>query len=224
MIHHLPPHDMLVDYASGALPQPVAMAVATQAQLCDESRDRIAALEAVGGALLMDLAPESMSDGALDAVLDRLDDRPEAGRQAREAGAASDPSTESLESLLPSDIRARIAHDASGISWQRKGSAVDSAEVSSDVDGYDVRLLRIKAGRAVPRHTHEGLEITLCLSGSYQDGGKRYAKGDFQVADSSVDHRPVADPGEDCIVLAVVERRIRLTGMLGKVVNPFVRL
>lgn len=224
MIHHLPPQDMLVDYASGALPQPVAMAVATHAQLCDESRDRIAALEAVGGAMLMDLAPEAMSEGALDAVLDRLDDAFEGDHAALRLDSAEDDQQDDLAAILPKDIRARVSHDSDGIVWQRRGAAVDSAEVASDVDGYDVRLLRIKAGKTVPRHTHEGLEITLCLSGGYQDGGKRYARGDFQVADASVDHRPVADPDEDCIVLAVVERRIRLTGMLGKVVNPFVRL
>jgi len=224
MIRHLPPHEMLVDYASGALPQPVAIAVATHAQLCDESRDRIAALEGVGGAMMMNLAPVAMSDDALDRVLERLDAPSVVDSQEGDAPALENSSVDDLERALPADIRARLAHGDDGIRWLRKGSAVESAEISADVDGYDVRLLRIGAGKAVPQHTHEGLEVTLCLTGSYQDDGKRFAKGDFQVADPSIDHRPVADTGEDCIVLAVVERRIRLTGLFGRIINPFVRL
>lgn len=224
MIRHLPPQDMLVDYASGALPQPVAMAVATHAQLCDESRNRITALEEVGGAMLMDLAPEVMSSGALDAVLDRLDELPDTDDPVDDGAVVGASLAGDLEDLLPADLRVRLVRDANGIRWRHKGGAVESAEISSDVDGFDVRLLRIKAGKAVPQHTHEGLEITLCLTGSYRDGDERFAKGDFQVADPSVDHRPVADADEDCIVLAVVEQRIRLTGLFGRVVNPFVRL
>jgi len=215
---------MLVDYASGALPQPVAMAVATHAQLCEESRDRIGALEEVGGAMLMDLAPEALSAGALDAVLDRLDELPNTDSPDQDSSVMDADPSGALEGLLPVDLRARLVRDANGIRWRHKGAAVESAEISSDVEGYDVRLLRIKAGKAVPQHTHEGLEITLCLTGSYRDGEERFAKGDFQVADPSVDHRPVADADEDCIVLAVVEQRIRLTGLVGRVVNPFVRL
>ena len=52
MIRHRPPQDMLVDYATGALPQPVALAIATHAGLCPQSRDEIVEMEAVGGAML----------------------------------------------------------------------------------------------------------------------------------------------------------------------------
>jgi putative transcriptional regulator len=43
-------------------------------------------------------------------------------------------------------------------------------------------------------------------------------------ADHEVDHRPVADEGEDCLCLVVTDAPLKLTGRLGRLVNPFVRL
>ena len=76
----------------------------------------------------------------------------------------------------------------------------------------------------MPFHTHEGCEFTLVLQGGYHDGDVGYARGDFQFADSSLNHSPVADPGEPCLCLAVLDAPMRLTGRIGRLVNPFIRL
>jgi putative transcriptional regulator len=43
-------------------------------------------------------------------------------------------------------------------------------------------------------------------------------------ADSQVDHRPVADEDEDCLCLTVTDAPLRLTGWLGRLLSPFVRI
>ena len=43
-------------------------------------------------------------------------------------------------------------------------------------------------------------------------------------ADSHVDHRPVADEDEDCLCLIVTDAPLRLTGWLGRLLNPFIRI
>ncbi len=86
------------------------------------------------------------------------------------------------------------------------------------------RLLRIKAGTALPQHTHEGHEFTLLLAGGFSDASGHYLRGDVAVADASVDHRPVADDGEDCLCLAVTDAPLRLTGPFGRYLNFFARL
>jgi len=223
MISHRPPQDMLVDYATGALAQPVAVAVATHAELCAESRAEIAEMEAVGGAMLASLTPVAVSQDSLDRVLALVGaddaDLPVA------ASAVDYPEDDTADGAsLPAAIRSVLNGDTESITWKRKGPSVESAVLDSQAEAYEVRLLRIKAGKAVPQHTHEGLEVTLCLAGGYTDRDDHYARGDFQVADPSLDHRPVADADEDCIVLAVVEKDIRLTSPLGRLINPFVRL
>ena len=76
--------------------------------------------------------------------------------------------------------------------------------------------MRVRAGKAVPQHTHEGNELTLVLEGSFHDELGRYARGDLAITDPTVEHRPVADEGQDCLCLAVTDARLRLTGPLGR--------
>ena len=92
-----------------------------------------------------------------------------------------------------------------------------------DFPGYKTRMMRIKAGTAMPWHTHEGQELTLVLAGGFTDGEKHFLAGDVAAADPTVNHRPVADPGEDCLCLAVTEGPLRLTGPIGRLLNPFIR-
>ena len=66
-----------------------------------------------------------------------------------------------------------------------------------------MRLLRGSPGSDVGAHTHRGQEYTLVLQGGYRDETGAYGPGDFQIASGDVTHNPVADPGEDCINLAV---------------------
>jgi putative transcriptional regulator len=85
-------------------------------------------------------------------------------------------------------------------------------------------LLRIAAGKSIPQHTHEGDELLLVLSGSFEDGRAGYARGDVCAADASVDHAPVADRATDCLCLHVANAPIKLTGPFGRLLNPLLKL
>lgn len=90
--------------------------------------------------------------------------------------------------------------------------------------GDDTRavLYRIRAGRKMPQHSHEGAEITLVLQGGFTDASGHYRRGDMVIADEHVDHIPVADDDEECICFAVMDAPLRLTGPFGRLVNRFV--
>ena len=59
--------------------------------------------------------------------------------------------------------------------------------------------------------------------GSYRDGANLYRRGDFVVCDSEVDHAPAASEGEDCVCLIVLEGNMKLSGFMGRLLNPFMR-
>ena len=100
----------------------------------------------------------------------------------------------------------------------------DEAELLAEVPGFRTRLMRIKSGTAMPAHTHRGNELTLVLTGGFSDEHGHFLRGDLAEADASVKHQPVADPGEDCICLAVTDAPLRLTGPVGRLLNPFLRI
>ena len=71
----------------------------------------------------------------------------------------------------------------------------------------------------MPRHSHRGLEATLVLEGGYSDASGHYERGDVQLGDASVDHRPVAAPGAPCLCLVYEEAPLKLTGPVGRWFN-----
>jgi putative transcriptional regulator len=217
MIRHHPPSELLMDYATGALPEPRALAVAAHVGLCDLCRAEVRRLEAVGGALVDAEAP-SMPDEErlLCATLDRLD------RPATAAVLPARPD-EATRKLLPSAVWPYVGGGVDRLEWKPVGIGVREAVLPLGRKGYRVSLLRIAAGRAVAKHTHGGEELTLVLAGGFTDGDRHYARGDFALADRSTDHRPIADPGEDCISLAVLDAPMRLTGFIGRLIAPFLR-
>lgn len=209
-----PIDEFLLDYAAGTAPEPIALVVATHVALNEQSRETLSRLEAAGGALLHDLAPAPVSDTALDRVLARLEAQ-EAAPLPRRAALADD-------ALLPPALRAYVPDGIDSLPWRRRVGGLAEAELPcGDGQRYKVSLLRIGAGRSIPRHTHRGEEMLLVLEGGFSDEHGHYVRGDVCFADDSVDHCPIADADGDCLCLAVTEGPIRLKGLLGVLLGPF---
>jgi putative transcriptional regulator len=81
-------------------------------------------------------------------------------------------------------------------------------------------LLKVAPGRVVPEHGHAGAELTLVLRGSFHDATGRYLPGDVADLDETVEHKPIADPGRECICLVASERPSRFRGLLARLLQP----
>lgn len=216
---HHPSQPLLMDYAAGAAREPVAVLVATHLALCPACRAEIARLEALGGALLEEVPPEPLSDAALARALSSLD-------AATDSAGGSTPGPASGAEAAP-DLRVpRPLRDYLGefdkAAWRWRG-AISEAAVLEGFPGVRTRVMRIPGGTAIPRHTHEGSEFTLVLAGGFSDAQGHYLRGDVAEADASVEHRPVADEGEECICLAVTDAPLRFTGPMGRFLNLLAR-
>ena len=216
MITHHPPFDLVVDYASGSLPEPIALAVACHAEMCRKCRDRIRELESVGGALLDAIEPVAISNRELEAAMARLDDL-----DMEEAVVATAP--KDAPTRLPAALRRLIGEAWERLPWRKVGGLFQEARLPLGAEGYKVSLMRLKPGARMPRHTHHGAEYTLVLSGGYTDGGRAFLPGDFAAKDPSDEHKPVVDEDEECLCLVVQDAPVKLTGPLGRFVNPFLR-
>jgi putative transcriptional regulator len=84
--------------------------------------------------------------------------------------------------------------------------------------------MKISAGAAMPAHTHGGAELTLVLAGGFSDTAGHYQRGDVTLADSSTNHRPIADADGECLCFAVVDGGIRLSGAFGRIASLMLRL
>lgn len=212
--NHHPGDALLMDYASGCLGEAGGLVVATHMALCPGCRLAVGEMEAVGGALLDALEPDSLAPGAFDALLARLDDPVPAGPPQRRPDTGIVP-------VIPEPLRRHVGGDPAAMRWRRLAPGFQYVDIPLS-HGERARLIRMRGGAAVPRHSHDGLELALVLDGGFSDALGQFARGDVAVGDGSIDHRPLADP-EGCLCLSVTLGRLRLTGAVGRFLNPFLR-
>ena len=218
-IRHHPSDTTLIAYAAGHLGEALAAIVASHLAVCPRCRQRNHVADEIGGGLLTDTEPAAMRDDALNAVFARIDsgapsnDTPATeGPRAGQHGVAAP-----LGALLPADLEE--------IRWRSVGPGIRQARLDDSTDAPEgLKLLKIAPGRAVPRHTHRGHEMTLIVSGSYTDELGRFQAGDIADLDGEVDHQPVSDTGEDCICIIATDAPLRFQGWVPRLMQPFVRI
>ncbi len=209
--HHLS-DPLLMAYAAGTIPEAFGLVIATHVSMCDDCRARLAAFEAVGGAVL-ETSQVEMSAGSLDACFDRISTMtPPAPPPARKAG------------VLPAPLQDYVGGDLERVRWRPLGFGAKQAILPCTDSAASVRLLAIPGGVAMPDHTHRGLELTLVLQGAFTDDDDRFERGDVEIADAEVDHTPVAAPGVTCICLAATQGRLKFSSLIPRLAQPFLRI
>jgi len=202
--------EFLLDHAAGTAPEPIAVLVATHVALNAASRRALRQLETIGGALLSEVAPAATAADALERTLSRLGPQEPPGAAPSFAGR------------LPAPLQAYVPHGLDALRWRTRGRGLAEAVLACTTpSAYRLSLLRMAPGGGIPRHGHRGPEFVLVLSGGFSDQRGRYGPGDVCFADESVEHRPVADADGECLCLAVTRGPVRLKGLLGLVLNPF---
>ncbi len=217
-IAHHPSEELLLDYASGALSEPWSVAVATHLALCPACRKTFQQMEAVGGAFL-DQAPDvaEFSDD-FEGLFTGIE---QADLADHSANISFTDQQKTDEIIFPEPLREYVGGDVGAVRWQRLGLGAFQSILPTNESSARIRLLRIPASRPVPEHSHRGLELTLVLSGAFSDSTGYYGRGDFQEADQTLEHKPVAAPGEDCVCLAVTDAPLRFRSIAAKIAQPF---
>jgi putative transcriptional regulator len=212
IIHH-PSDATLAAFASGTLDEARAVVVATHMSLCAQCRKAVLAFECVGGALLEDAEPAEMSAGALERAMAQLDTAAPV-----EAVVAHQDSGD--EDVLPAPLKQYGMGP-----WRRLGGRVQlrPIEVPSN-DGVRVFLLKGAPGTRLPRHRHIGTEWTCVFQGAFRHELGRYGAGDFDEADETIEHHPVVGDGVPCICVVALQGGIKLQSLIGRLVQPFIRI
>ncbi|NBZ87563.1 ChrR family anti-sigma-E factor [Stagnihabitans tardus] len=209
--HHLS-EDLLLGHAAGNLPEAFALIVATHVSMCDECRARLMAYEVLGGAVL-EQETAAMADDALARAMARIGGVAQAPRAVARAP----------KSVLPAPLLDYVGGDLEAVKWRTLGMGVRQAILPTSRRA-SARLLHIPAGQAVPDHGHRGRELTLVLQGAFRDATDRFGPGDVEIAGEELEHQPVAEPGVDCICLAVTDAPLRFTDLIPRLMQPFFRI
>ncbi len=112
-----PESELLMDYASGALPEPVALLVASHVSLCRDCQAEVARLEALGGALFDGLEGEALTPEAMDRALARL----EVPESLEAAPPAAPPSPG--ERIVPRPLRDYLGDGLDSLAWKAEAAS-----------------------------------------------------------------------------------------------------
>ena len=200
-----PADETLVAYSAGTLGSGARLVVKTHLGVCSGCRKHLRAFEAIGGALLESEPVEAAPSDLLARTWARIEATPKQPRTPPTLAPEPYPGAPEL-----------LRHCVIG-PWRFVQPGLRIAMVTPPGENEaSAMLMRVSAGRRMPKHTHDGVEFTQVLSGVFYDASGRYLTGDYIEADEAVDHQPVADESMDCICLAAVEGRLRLTSFVGR--------
>ena len=201
---------LLASYATGSLSRPLYTLVASHLAIKPDNRAFVASMETM---LANDM--EQPSKALTLSVPEH--------RDARLSAIFDDKAASSLHSsepigIVPASLAAYLDQPFADLQWKSVLPGLREVVIEAE-PGREASMLWIKAGRAMPSHTHPGMEATLVLQGSFSDALGHYGRGDIAIVDSDVNHKPVAGSDEDCICFAVSEGPVRLTGPLARLFN-----
>jgi putative transcriptional regulator len=202
--------NLLARYVAGTLPAPVNMAVGAHLELKQDNRAFVGSLETLAGETVENMPGTEVSkrEKRLEMIFS-YEQEPQA------------PNLDSERGMIPASLAALVPHDIGAIPWRTKMPGYKECALGV-IEGCEVNLLWIRAGRKMPAHTHEGSEITLVLDGAFSDSRGRYGRGDIALADEDVDHSPIAENDRPCICLAITDAPLRLTGSYRQFFSEFI--
>ncbi len=214
-IQHHPTDELLLAYAAGTLDQGQHIAIATHLLPCAQCRRWVRSMEGLGGTMLGALPPSAMASDALGRVEARLDEP-----------AASAPSVQTRPDVhadipgLPVFVRGIAAGPWTWVAPHlhlRRLTLTDPGETR-------VFLLKSSPGTRFLPHGHTGFEMTSVLTGSFSHDGQRYGPGDFDLGDPDTGHEIAIGREGDCISLVAMQGKLKLRGLLGRLVQPFIAI
>jgi putative transcriptional regulator len=221
-VHH-PGEDLLWDYFRGTLAPGLSLSVRTHLDLCPQCRDDMRVFTAIGGAMLDSVESIAMSDNALDLALARIErpiERPKTPADPTAKSIKRQPFLEGFElpeTLKNVEVKSRY--------FVAPGVWLAPIVLAGAAKGAKTYLMYVRAGMAMPEHTHRGREITVMLQGQYQDHKGLYKRGDFAECDETDDcHTPAMVGDVDCLCLVAQEAAIIPKTWLGWLLKPIARI
>ena len=210
---HLDPATILA-FAAGTLDPVLSVVAAAHIDWCPVCRSTMRDAEQVGGALLEGLDGTSVSDNCRTRTLDRLD-RATLHRFPRSPASRGEVPLP-LAHVLAGQKLADLKWKTRAPGWAMVDLPVPASSRSK------LFLVRVAAGTAMPEHGHGGEEITLILSGAYNDRLGRFAQGDVADLDVDIEHQPIVEHDAPCICLVATEAPTRFKHWAARLMQPFI--
>jgi putative transcriptional regulator len=158
-------------------------------------------------------APASLGDDALARALARIDEDAALDQRAAERIRGREARLAELQGL-PSPLREAALEALDHHGWSFGGFGIRRLALTTGGEAQ-AELMRVEPGFGAAEHDHGAEELTLIVTGAYDDGHGRYQAGDLSVAKPGFTHAPKAEMQAVCYLLAVTYGPPRFRGAFG---------
>jgi len=226
MLHHHPSDNTLLEFSAGNLPSAVALCVSTHLSHCPECKNKVSEYNVLGGSFLKNTAKSEPVKFSFDQLMQRIeDDQNEADNALPQELSISKEKVKTAfenSNRVNEKVITKLLKSNEPLTWRKVSKSLHEAVLKTGQSSHEVCFHKIKKGGKVVEHDHKGVEITVVLEGSFSDESGTYKSGDYIEMQPGNIHKPRATQDSDCLCLTVVEAPVRLTGIVGKLVNPFI--
>ncbi|KXF81759.1 ChrR family anti-sigma-E factor [Enterovibrio coralii] len=218
MIKYHPSDDLLKEHAAGSLLASMSIAVSAHCEMCEHCQAKVIQFEKELAAEAFDkqeaAAQEAQDEfaGMMSAIINDTS----APLTLVSPSPASEIDVGGDRYTLPIALR-RYHH----LGWSSIG-AISRARLPLNEGDMRASLLHIGMNGSVPSHTHKGMEVTLLLSGHFEDEHDSYVPGDFIVLDASNHHTPHTHDG--CLCYTVADAPLHFTKGVSQLLNTVGRV
>lgn len=212
--HHLT-DETIQDYAAGSLTMAMETLVACHLTVCKHCRDKAQVADEIGGNIFDSSQSVAPVASAAD-LLARASMMPQHSAPVAVVKPAVTGVPRPLARLLPTTLQE--------LDWRRIAPGVKQHNLSDQHRKYGAfQLLHLEPGVVLSAHSHNDRELTYLVQGSYTDEIGHFAAGDIADLDGhQEEHQPVVDSEEPCIALIATHSPVNYSGMVGKIMQPFV--
>lgn len=236
MINFHPSDNDLIEFSAGNTDWALGICISSHIEHCPTCAQKLRSFNKIGGATLSKSTKTAVSNDSFSRLLNKIKQNEVKEKNApqnksntsslipvsasKNYGKNKDNYTNQALDDLPQVIQKLVANNKR-LHWKRIAPALQEAQITTGQDKYEVCFHKIKRGGKIAEHDHGGKEITVVLRGSFSDEHGTYHVGDYLVKETGQIHRPLATQNQDCLCLSIIEAPVKLTGLTGKLINPF---
>lgn len=213
--HHLT-DETIQDYASGSLTMSMETLVACHLTVCHKCRAKVQSAENIGGSVFEGAEPTKVALSAAD-LLSRALMMPE------HAAPVFKPSEQVVKGV-PRPLGRLLPTTLEELDWRRIAPGIKQHNLSDQHRRFGAfQLLHLEPGVVLSAHSHNDRELTYLVQGSYTDEIGQFKQGDIADLDGhEQEHQPVVDSDIPCIALIATHSPVNYSGVVGKIMQPFV--
>lgn len=214
--------EWIMDFAAGNLGEAHSLFVLSHLAMQPDGKDRLAAAQAIGGAVFEQVGACPVSEGLKNTVMASLgDDSGEGG--AQETSPVGTGTLAPSGMVLPKPLADYLGKDADDLKWRFMAPGLKVQPVLEGPAGEKLFLMRGKPGVKVAEHSHTGRELILVIKGALSDQTGRYIKGEVAEYSSDDTHgQKMEDDDGECICLSVTDGPLKFKSWMARASQPFI--